>query len=245
MAISLYDRALVALESKSVAKATKYIASCKAEYAKQGDIGDKALDAQRAAGAYAYFVADSAGLIGAGKQWDQKSFGQYMTPEPYALDAEGKPKYLSGSTVTLWKRLAKAVFVVGISTDSPEYAALSGKALANAGEVSEVLMGEAPTVAKVRKAIEAAGFVPSESGAYVKADTNGDAPPAPTASEKEAARWEDHRKALATMIEKTDASVLLTSRLADLRLLVESCDTRLKARVVAEKVDLKKEKVGA
>jgi len=89
--------------------------------------------------AYATECAYSAGLIG--------KDATYPTARDYAATYDVAP-----ATVTLWKRLGRAL-VVGVTTDSPVWQVLAFKAAANDKAVADAIMADDATVETITAAI--------------------------------------------------------------------------------------------
>jgi len=89
--------------------------------------------------AYATEAAFSAGIIAKGAKYD--------TAREYAAAFDVAP-----ATVTLWKRLGRAL-VVGVTTDSPLWQTLAFRTAANDKAVAEAIMADDATVAKIAAAV--------------------------------------------------------------------------------------------
>jgi len=118
------DKAAIALVSR-VARTYR---------AAQGKVRSLTADA-----AYATECAFTAGIIGKG--------AKYETARDYAAAYEVAP-----ATVTLWKRLGRAL-VVGVATDSGLWQTLAFKAAANDKAVADAIMADGATVATITAAV--------------------------------------------------------------------------------------------
>ena len=92
--------------------------------------------------AYATEAGYASGLIG------KPSDGAEMTALAY-----GERFGVASATVTLWRRLGRAL-IVGVSTDSEMWQTLAFKAAANDKPVADAIMADGATVAKIATALE-------------------------------------------------------------------------------------------
>jgi len=123
------DRALEVIDNATVEALDAFFADAASDIGNATTVENMAAGAARSAGAYAYHVASTLDEIGKDKRYASQ-------------DAFGKAMGKSGSTVTLWKRLARAFFVADIAPDSPLAAVLSNNAAANHGDIADAIMSK-------------------------------------------------------------------------------------------------------